>query len=84
MFGDKTFAEWKQSGKDVHSIIADPHFIDPKAFDFRFKNLSNTRRIKFRPFDYTEAGVYGSDEWKKLAEFDPELARKFNRTIVIF
>jgi hypothetical protein len=78
----KSFAEWKKSGKDVHSVIADPLFVNPEAFDFHFKNLSVTKKIKFTPFDYSKAGVYGSDEWKKLAEFDPELARKFDELVM--
>ena len=75
-FADKSFKEWQKTGKDVHSIIADPLFVNPDAFDFHFKNLSVARKIKFTPFDYSRAGVYGSDEWKKLAEFDPDLAHR--------
>ncbi|MDP4222237.1 MAG: right-handed parallel beta-helix repeat-containing protein [Bacteroidota bacterium] len=77
-FGDLTFEGWKKSGKDIHSIIADPGFFNPSHFDFRFKNNSIARRIKFVPFDYSKAGVYGSDDWKKLAEFDPFLSAKFD------
>jgi len=81
MFGDKSFSEWKKSGKDLHSIIADPQFVNPEVFDFRLKNKSAVRKINFVPFDYTKAGVYGSEEWKKLAEFDPDLARKFDKIV---
>jgi hypothetical protein len=77
----KTFAEWKKEGKDVHSIIADPRFVDPLAYDFHFKSLSVVKKIKFKPFDYTMAGVYGSEEWKKLAAFDPALAREFDAIV---
>ena len=66
-FADKSFTEWQKSGKDVHSIIADPLFVNPSAFDFHFKNLSVAKKIKFVPFDYYQAGVYGSEEWRKLA-----------------
>ncbi len=82
MFGDKNFAEWKKSGKDIHSIIADPLFVNPSAFDFHFKKLSVARKINFKPFDYSKAGVYGSEEWKKLAEFDPDLAGKFDKMTI--
>ena len=81
MFGDKGFAEWKKSGKDVHSIIADPQFVNPAAYDFRLKNKSAVRKTGFVPFDYTKAGVNGSEEWKKLAEFDQTLEIKFERLI---
>jgi len=77
-----SFNDWKKSGKDVHSVIADPHFVNPSVFDFHFKNLSVARKIRFNPFDYSKAGVYGSDEWKKLAEFDPELSKKFDEKVI--
>lgn len=80
-FDDKSFSEWKKSGKDVHSVVADPQFVNPAAFDFHFRNLSVAKKIKFIPFDYSLAGVYGSDEWKKLAEFDKEKARLFDNIV---
>ena len=75
------FKDWQKSGKDVHSIIADPLFVNPAAYDFHFKKLSVAKKIKFVPFDYSQAGVYGSDEWKKLAEFDPGIAKKFDERV---
>jgi hypothetical protein len=81
MFGDMTLDAWKKSGKDTHSIIADPLFVNAPAFDFHFKRNRPVRKIKFVPFDYTQAGVYGSEEWKNLARFDPELKLKFDRVI---
>jgi hypothetical protein len=78
MFADETFSEWKKSGKDIHSIVDDPLFVNPAAFDFHFKNLSVARKIRFVPFDYSMAGVYGSDNWKKLAEIEPDIAVKFD------
>ena len=80
-FADKSFPEWKKTGKDVNSIIADPLFVNPAAFDFHFKNLSVARKIKFVPFDYSKAGVYGTEEWKKLAEFDSELEKRFDERV---
>jgi len=80
-FGDKSFSEWQKSGKDVHSLIADPGFIDPVRFDFRFKSLSVAKKIKFVPFDYSQAGVYGSDEWKKKAEMNQKLVKKFDELV---
>jgi len=77
-FGDKSFSDWQKSGKDQHSLITDPLFVDPSAFDFRFKKLSVAKKIKFTPFDYSEAGVYGSEEWKKLALMETGLAEKFD------
>lgn len=81
MFADTTFSGWKKKGKDIHSIIADPLFVNPADFDFNFKKLSVVRKIKFVPFDYSKAGVYGSADWKKLAEFDKAFEVKFDSTV---
>jgi len=81
MFGDLTFDAWKKSGKDAHSIIADPLFVNAPGFDFHFKRNSPVRKIKFVPFDYTQAGVYGTKEWKELAKFDTDLELKFDSVI---
>lgn len=80
-FAGQTFDSWKKSGKDVHSVIADPMFVNARAFDFRFSSTRAVRKIRFMPFDYSKAGVYGSDEWKSLATFDPELAKRFDGII---
>ncbi|MBG0861270.1 MAG: right-handed parallel beta-helix repeat-containing protein [Bacteroidales bacterium] len=81
MFADKSFSEWKNSGKDLNSLIADPMFRDPAAYDFRFRNNSIIKKINFTPFDISQAGVYGSDKWKELAAFDKNLELKFNDII---
>jgi parallel beta-helix repeat protein len=80
-FKKMTFAEWQKSGKDVHSIIADPGFADPAANDFRIKNKMVLRKTGFKEFDYSKAGVYGTEEWKKLAAFDQAVARRFDGAI---
>ncbi len=56
-------------------------FVNPGAFDFHLKNHSVVRKIKFIPFDYSKAGVYGAEEWKKLAGFDKELEKKFDNIV---
>ncbi|HEX2974838.1 MAG TPA: right-handed parallel beta-helix repeat-containing protein, partial [Bacteroidales bacterium] len=80
-FGNQTFAEWKKAGRDVHSIIADPYFVDAAAFDFHFKKLSTVKKIGFKPFDYSQAGVYGDKEWIELAKLDPALEKKFDEIV---
>lgn len=49
------------------SVRIDPHFKDPHGGDFRFSTLKSARIIGFKPFDYSQAGVYGSAEWKRRA-----------------
>ncbi|MCL4482068.1 MAG: right-handed parallel beta-helix repeat-containing protein, partial [Bacteroidetes bacterium] len=78
----RSFREWQKLGKDRHSLVADPLFKDPQNLDFHFKSLKVARKIGFVPFDYTKAGVYGEEEWKKLAELDPGLMKKFDKAVV--
>ena len=39
------------------------------------------KKIGFKPFDYTKAGVYGSKEWRKRAELDKELEDAFDKLV---
>lgn len=80
-FHELSFVEWKKLGKDKHSIIADPMFVDPMNFDFRFKNTKTIKRIGFKPFDYSCAGVYGDSEWKEKALLSKELEDKFDQVM---
>ena len=84
MFGKTTFREWQKSGKDAHSIIADPRFVNPAAFDFTLKKSSTLKKIGFVPFDYSKAGVYGSEEWKSLAKFDENIAAQYDKAVARF
>ena len=74
-------AEWKAAGKDVHSVVADPGFVDAARFDFRLRNRRVARKIGFEPFDYSQAGVYGSEEWRGKARLDPALEEAFDRLV---
>jgi hypothetical protein len=80
-FGQQSFRDWQRSGKDKSSVLADPKFVDPAGGNFHFKNKSLVYKIGFKPFDYSGAGVYGEAAWKKLAAFDPDLARQFEQTV---
>lgn len=80
-FQDIPMKAWKAAGKDVHSIVADPGFVDPDRYDFRIKARSAARKIGFRPFDFSRAGVYGSEEWKQKAQLSPNLEDRFDRLV---
>lgn len=71
------FAEWKQK-KEPHSINSNPLFRDPKNGDYRFSSLKTARKIGFKPFDMSQAGVQGNEEWKQKAQMLPEEIEAFN------
>ena len=67
-FAGKGFADWQKSGQDEGSVIADPKFGDAKGRDFRLnRDNAALADIGFKPFDFTQAGVYGEAAWKQLA-----------------
>ena len=80
-FQGGSFSDWKKLGKDKHSIIADPLFKDPENFDFRFKSTRIAKKIGFKPFDYSKAGVYGDQEWKDKAKLSKNLEWKFDEVM---
>jgi len=55
-FGKMTLKEWQEKGQDVHSLIADPLFVDPEKGDFRLKSGSPALKVGFRPFDMSKMG----------------------------
>ena len=81
LFGKNKFTQWQQRGRDLHSIVSDPGFVNPAKFDFRLTNNAVIGRISFQPFDFTKAGVYGDPTWIRLAKFDVERAIEFNKII---
>lgn len=80
-FDKASFKEWQASGKDLNSVIINPEFVNPEGFDFRIKNKALMKKIGFKPFDYSKAGVYGTEEWKALAAFDVNLDRKYDDAV---
>ena len=58
-FADKSFAEWKTSGQDEGSLIADPLFVNAKNFDFRLRAESPALQMGFHQIDLTTVGPRG-------------------------
>lgn len=71
--------EWHSQGHDQHSLVRDPLFRDARHYDFRLRSEKAVRRIGFRPFDYSRAGVEGPDEWKQRAMMPQALVDEFAR-----
>ncbi|HXX21844.1 MAG TPA: right-handed parallel beta-helix repeat-containing protein [Terriglobia bacterium] len=55
-FGKESMAEWQNRGQDVHSLVADPLFADPKHNDFSLKPASPAAKIGFQPIDMSQMG----------------------------
>ena len=55
-FGKLSFAEWKARGQDVHSLIADPLFVDPSHGDFSLQAGSPAFKVGFKPIDLSHVG----------------------------
>jgi hypothetical protein len=71
-FAGRSWDQWRAMGRDKEgSIIADPKFADPENYDFRFASDEVTNQTGFKPFDYSQAGVYGDADWIALAKATP-------------
>ena len=62
-FGNLTHAQWQAQGQDEGGLVADPLFVDPEQGDFHLRPGSPVAQVSFRPFDYTQAGLYGDPAW---------------------
>ena len=55
--GGLDLTQWReQRNQDLHSVIADPGFVDAANDDFRLKPDSPALQVGFKPFDYSRAG----------------------------
>jgi hypothetical protein len=68
-YGGDSLAVRQAAGNETGSLAADPLFEDVAKRDFRLKPDSPALKLGFKPFDPSEAGVYGDAAWKKLAAF---------------
>jgi hypothetical protein len=65
-----TFLAWQASGRDTEGLAADPLFKNPDRRDFRLKRGSPAAATGFKPFDFSQAGVYGDRAWSRRAHTD--------------
>ena len=66
-FNCGSWEAWRAAGQDAQSQIADPLFRNAGKGDYRLKSSSPALKAGFRPFDPSQAGVYGKRAWRKLA-----------------
>jgi len=66
-FLGKSLGQWQAAGHEQGSILTDPRFRDPKRYDFRLAPDSPALKLGFRPFDYSQVGVYGDPAWTAKA-----------------
>jgi hypothetical protein len=79
-FQGQTLAQRQEHGLDTGSIIADPKFVNAAQLDFHLEPDSPALQLGFKPFDFSQAGLYGDDAWKAIPrtfeyppiEFAPE------------
>lgn len=79
-FAGQTWEQWQQK-HDQNSEVKDPGFRNPVKFDFTFADDSVAKSLGFIPFDYSKAGVYGNESWKKKAQLSPEKHEEFKKII---
>ncbi|HOA52986.1 MAG TPA: hypothetical protein PKI05_12090, partial [Thermogutta sp.] len=54
----RTFQEWQQLGFDLHSLVADPKFVDPAKDDYRLQPDSPAFQLSFQPIPVEKIGPY--------------------------
>jgi hypothetical protein len=67
-FAGRSLKDWQAAGHEQGSIIADPGFENAQELDFRLKPNSPALELGFKPFDYSQAGVYGDPAWVERAK----------------
>lgn len=50
-------AEWQKMGYDMHSVTADPLFVDTQHDDYRLKPKSPALKFGFQPIDVANIGI---------------------------
>jgi outer membrane protein assembly factor BamB len=73
----KQLKEFQAAGIDVHSVSADPKFIDPENYDLRVADDSPALKLGFENFSMGHFGVR-KPEFKEIADRAHKEYQKFN------
>lgn len=79
-FYGKDFQDWKKN-KEPNSLMEDPGFRNPEQGDFRLRNKSVAKKIGFKEVDFSNAGAYGSSEWRKKAQLPSDRLEQFSKIV---
>jgi hypothetical protein len=63
--GALKFEDWRRQGHDLHSLFADPLFIDPLHGDFRLRRGSPALAFGFHPLDLRGVGPRKKSKWQR-------------------
>jgi len=77
-----TLKEWSAAGRDIHSLVADPMFMDPMNYDFRVREGSPALKLGFKNFPMDQFGVQ-APQLKELAEKGYEKYKEFDPAKVL-
>lgn len=58
-FSQWSFKDWQAHGQDIHSVIANPLFLNPEQGDFSLDAASPAFKIGFKPIDVSTVGPRG-------------------------
>ena len=50
--------QWREHGKDKHSLLADPRFVDPANHNYRLQPDSPALKLGFEPIPFDKIGPY--------------------------
>ncbi|MBL7223110.1 MAG: right-handed parallel beta-helix repeat-containing protein, partial [Candidatus Brocadiae bacterium] len=64
--GTLTWDEWRKTGADAHSILADPLFVDPANHDYRLRLSSPALELGFEPIPVELIGPH-RDRFRTVA-----------------